>query len=176
VLAAAVCGQRGEAVFTGDEPSLLASLDAHLRLLSPGVLVTWNGAAFDLPYLADRAETAGVRIGLRLVPDPSIPRRHAPLAGHSCPYRARWHGHVHLDAYQAFKWAAGFLGVSCSLKSVARMCGLDPLEVDTSTVHLLDHDALLRYVASDARTARQLAERRWDHASRFLDVPVGRAS
>ena len=43
-----------------DEAALLRDLDAWLAELTPGVLATWNGAAFDLPYLTTRAELLGV--------------------------------------------------------------------------------------------------------------------
>ena len=42
-------------VFSGDEPTILTQLDRRLAELTSGVLATWNGAAFDLPFLADRA-------------------------------------------------------------------------------------------------------------------------
>jgi hypothetical protein len=59
--------------------------------------------------------------------------------------------------------------VSCSLKSIARLVGLAPVEVDRARIHDLSHEALHAYAASDARLARVLAERRWGSASRFVD-------
>jgi hypothetical protein len=71
--------------------------------------------------------------------------------------------------------------VSCSLKSIARLVGIDALEVDASAVHQLSPAQLARYVASDAVTARALALRRWATAVRCTDrlstgrvVPVKR--
>lgn len=171
VVAVAVASERGERVFVGPEGEVLASVDDHLRGLPPGVVVTWYGSAFDLPFLADRAVATGVATGLRLVPDPSIPMRRTPLAGHLCAYRARWHGHAHLDAYRIYRGAAALLGVSGSLKSIARMAGLDPVEVDRSRIHALGAEELRRYVASDARLARLLALRRWPRAAGYLDSP-----
>ena len=100
VIAVAISGDHHRAVLTGDEPALLAALDQRIASLPPGVLVTWNGAAFDLPFLADRATRCGVRLGLRLTLDPAIPMRRPPLPGHLGAYRAGWHGHRHLDAYR----------------------------------------------------------------------------
>src|SRR3954447_9178200 len=72
IIAVAVAGPRGVRVFDdSDEALLLDRLDWHLASLEPGVIATWNGAAFDLPFLDDRARALGVRLGLRLTLDPS---------------------------------------------------------------------------------------------------------
>jgi DNA polymerase elongation subunit (family B) len=157
-------------VFTGDERRLLRALDEALRSLPPGVLATWNGAAFDLPFLADRAARNGVAIGLAIELDRSIVSRRPPLAGHEGAYRAAWHGHRHIDAYRLYRGDVGpALGVSCSLKTVARLVGLTPVEVDREQIHSLPDDVLRAYVTSDARLARLLTERRWPAAARFVD-------
>jgi DNA polymerase elongation subunit (family B) len=160
VVAAALCdGDRVE-VFDGPEPVLLGELDRRVAALAPGVLVTWNGSVFDLPFLADRAVHCGVTLGLSLTPDAHVSPR-SPLPGHAGAYRATWHGHGHLDAYQLYRSDVGpALRVSCSLKSIAGLVGLGAVEVDRETIHLLERDRLHAYVASDARLARQLAARR----------------
>ena len=157
-------------VFTGREEELLAELDERLGRLEPGVLATWNGAAFDLPFLADRARRWGLRLGLQLRADPTIPLHHDPLPGHDGAYRAAWHHHAHVDAYRLYRGDVGpILRVSCSLKSIARLVGLVPIEVDRSRIHDLSNEALHAYASSDARLARVLTERRWATASRFVD-------
>ena len=45
----------GDEVFLGDESGILARLDRRLAQLPAGVVVTWNGSSFDLPFLAARA-------------------------------------------------------------------------------------------------------------------------
>ena len=68
--------------------------------------------------------------------------------------------------------------MSCSLKSIARLVGLAPIEVDRSRIHDLTNEALHAYASSDARLARQLTERRWGSAARFVDrvfAPEGTA-
>ncbi|HYZ97384.1 MAG TPA: 3'-5' exonuclease [Acidimicrobiales bacterium] len=163
IVTVALSGPDGEEVFDGPEATMLAAVDARLAALSPGVLATWNGAFFDLPFLADRAAHHGVALGLRLTLDPRIPSRREPLPGHRGAYRARWHGHHHVDAYQLYRADVGpVLGISCSLKAIARLVGLAPVEVDRARIHDLSPDALAAYVASDARLARLLAERRAD--------------
>jgi len=157
-------------IFSGDEVSILTKLDARLTELPAGVLATWNGAAFDLPFLADRASLLDLPLGLRLHHDPNIRMQHQPLPGHPGAYRARWYRHGHIDAYRLYRGDVGpALRVSCSLKSIARLVGLAPLQVDRSRIHDLSREGLHAYAASDARLARVLTERRWAPAARFVD-------
>lgn len=159
VLAVAVATAEDDIVLRGPEADLLVALDDLLRGLPPGVLATWNGGRFDLPYLAARAALAGVRLGLRLEPEPRIEG-----------VRGAWHHHAHVDAYQLYRSDVGpALRVSCSLKSIARLAGLDPVEVDASRVHELSDLDLRTYVASDARCARDLLLRRGEAAFAAAD-------
>jgi uncharacterized protein YprB with RNaseH-like and TPR domain len=183
VLTVALASPGFEETFVGPEHELLAELDERLADLEPGVLATWNGAAFDLPFIADRAALYDMHLGLRLELDPSITLRREPLPGHVGAYRAAWHRHGHVDAYRLYRGDVGpALRISCSLKSIARLVGLAPVEVDRSRIHDLSNEALHAYAASDARLARILTERRWATASRFVDklavaaVPMHRAS
>jgi DNA polymerase elongation subunit (family B) len=169
IVAVAVSTPTGSVVLTGEEAKLLSSLDELLGGLPPGVVITWHGAGFDLPFLADRAAFTGIRLGLELVLDRAIEVRR-PLAGHAGAYRARWGAHTHLDAYQLFRDVGRAVMLSCSLKSMARFFGLEPVEVDRARIHDLDLADLSAYVASDAALARQLASLRWHAASRFLDA------
>jgi hypothetical protein len=159
----------GDTSFTGSEAGILAAVDLRLRDLAPGVIVTWNGAAFDLPYLADRARRTHTPLGLRLVHDPTIAMRRAPLPGHAGSYRATWHTHTHLDAYRAYR--AAFLDPDApgSLKVVARARGFSPVDVDASMIHELALDDLRRYVTSDAVLARALALSRWEALAPYVD-------
>ncbi len=157
-------------LFSGPEDEVLTAVDARLAELPPGVIATWNGSAFDLPFIADRALRWRKRLGLHLVADPRIRHRHDPLPGHAHCYRASWYGHAHLDAYRVYRDDVGpALRISCSLKSIARFVGLAPIEVDRERIHDLSREALHAYAASDARLARVLAERRWSTASRRVD-------
>ncbi len=159
-------------VFAGPETVLLADLDRRLGRLAPGVIATWNGASFDLPFLADRARRHGLDLGLRLRLDHRLLLRHEPLPGHDGAYRGAWYRHRHLDAYRVYRNDVGpALRVSCSLKSIARLVGLVPIEVDRTRVHDLSREALHAYASSDARLARVLSERRWASASRAIDRP-----
>ena len=159
----------GDVAFTGPEAAVLTDLDAYLSTLPPGVIVTWNGAAFDLPFLADRAATHGLEIGLSILWDPAIRKRRDPIPGHVGAYRARWHDHDHLDAYRAYRRIAEDPEISCALKAVARREGFEPIEVDCEQIHTLSPDELASYVLSDARLARLLASRRWREIRHFVD-------
>lgn len=170
VVTVALSQDGADEVFTGPESELLIELDLRLAELEPGVLATWNGAAFDLPFLADRARRCGVGLGLDLRLDPAIRMAHRPLPGHDGAYRAAWHGHRHVDAYRLYRGDVGpALRLSCSLKSIARFVGLLPIEVDRTRIHVLEAEALHAYASSDARLARVLTERRWASAGRFVD-------
>ena len=61
ITAVAVASDGGTRVFDGAEADLLRALDVHVAALPAGVIVTWNGAAFDLPFLFDRAQRGGPR-------------------------------------------------------------------------------------------------------------------
>jgi hypothetical protein len=170
VVTVALSNDGFDEVFTGPEDTILHDLDARLAVVAPGVIATWNGAAFDLPFLAHRASLHGIALGLRLRSDPSIPLDHPPLPGHQSAYRARWHRHGHVDAYRLYLADVGpALRVSCSLKSIARLVGFTPIDVDRTRIHDLSHEMLHAYAASDARLARVLTERRWGTASRYVD-------
>jgi uncharacterized protein YprB with RNaseH-like and TPR domain len=180
VVTVALSAQGIDEVFTGRESTILFDVDRRLKELPAGVIATWNGAAFDLPFLADRAAVHRMDLGLRLQLDPGLAMRRAPLPGHRGAYRGAWYQHGHLDAYRLYRGDVGpSLRVSCSLKSIARLVGLSPIEVDRERIHDLSNEALHAYASSDARLARVLTERRWATASRFIDrlvIPAGRRS
>jgi len=171
VIAVAVAGPTGVAIFDdSNEALLLNRLDWHLASIEPGVLATWNGANFDLPFLHLRAQRHGVALGLRLRPDPMLALPREPLAGHAHTNRAWWHGHAHLDAYRLYRGdVVPALGVSGGLKSIAQLCGLSPVQVDASHVHELSSADLRAYVSSDARCTRELVLRRWSTARYSVD-------
>ncbi len=160
-------------VFDGEEADILRELDEAIAALDPGVLVTWNGARFDLPFIADRAKHIGVDLGLRLACDHHHRSRHEPLPGHSGGYVASWHAQRHLDAYVVYRSDVGAsLGIPCGLKPLSRMLRLSPVEVDRTSIHELSAEELNDYVASDAVLARELALRRWPTACRAIDAVV----
>lgn len=170
IIGVALVGDGVELVLDGDERMLLATLDDALAGLPAGVLVTWNGSAFDLPYLADRAARTGARLGLTIRHDEHIVLSREPLRGHPGAYRGRWYHHRHLDGYRLYRSEIDpESGISCGLKSLARHFGLTVVEVDRARIHELDAAALRDYVASDAVLARELVARRWTTAGHAVD-------
>ena len=59
IVAVALSTEAVDELFDGPEDELLAALDQRLAELPVGVLATWNGSAFDLPFIADRAAWHG---------------------------------------------------------------------------------------------------------------------
>lgn len=171
ILAVAVAGPEHTEVFHGPEPRILAQLDAALQSLPPGVLVTWNGGGFDLPFLHHRAGHHRLPLGLRLWPDQRVPARRPMPGCDASAYAGAWHLHGHVDAYRLWGHVRLALGVSASLKSIAAHLGLTTIEADASRVHELTPAELSRYVARDAELAVELARRGWAWASSTLDPP-----
>jgi len=145
VLTVALSCPGHDEVFSGRESTLLFDVDQRLAELEPGVIATWNGAAFDLPFISDRAALYGLELGLRLQLDPQMSMCRAPLPGHRGAYRGAWYGHGHVDAYRLYRGDVG------------------------PAPHDLRREALHACASSDARLARVLTERRWSSASRVLD-------
>ncbi len=155
--------RNAEHTFTGDEASILARVDATLASVAPGILATWNGAIFDLPYIADRARLLDVSIDLVLCADRRRRGTRALLPGHDSAYRAHWGEHRHLDTFRLY-------GDAGSTGTLGSLFGLSRRRAATiaSTEDLLN-EALHAHAASDARLARMLAERRRSGALRVLD-------
>lgn len=167
VVATAVSTDSCDEVFTGDEAELLAKTDHFLSTIPTGYLVTWNGSTFDLPFVARRAELLGIDLGLELSDDPSRGSRHEPDRR---AVRGRWHNLVQLDGYVLYRADVGrSLGLSCGLKPLARLVGMDPVELDREALHLASAEEVDAYVASDARTAAELVRRRMPAAALAAD-------
>lgn len=168
VVAVGLCTPSGDEVLLGEEAELLDRLERRLTGLEPGVLITWNGRGFDLPFLAERARVHGVALSLELwrdQPEHGLPRgSHADTPFWPPPdggFGGRWGAHPHLDGYRTYRAdVRRCLGVSCGLKAMARLVGLPLIEVDRSALHTLDDATVAAYVASDARLARALVARR----------------
>ena len=88
IVAVALSTADGDIVFLGDEADIISATERALAALDPGVVVTWNGSAFDLPFLVDRAARCDVELSLRLSSDPGIGLHRHPLPGHAAAYRA----------------------------------------------------------------------------------------
>jgi len=163
IRAIGVSVRNAEDTFTGDEASILRQVDARLAELPPGIVATWNGAIFDLPYIADRARVLGVALDLVLCADRRRRSARELLPGHDGAYRATWGEHRHVDTFRLY-------GDSGSSGTLGSLLGLPRRRAATiaSTDDLLN-EALHAHAASDARLARVLAERRRQAALRLVD-------
>ena len=161
VTAVAVASADGPVVFTGAEHRVLADLAKWLSDPSvlPGVVVTWNGSAFDLPFLASRAAHNGISLALQLRPDPAFPLKYPPAVGWPHAVRATIGPHGHCDLMPLWRpWAAEH-NISAGLKAVAAAVGIEMIEVDRTRIHALTAGELADYVASDAVGTLALARR-----------------
>lgn len=171
VVTVALSGRKLDEVFSGPEDELLRALDERLAVLEPGVIATWNGSTFDLPFIADRARLLGLGLGLQLCADHRLTLRRDPLPGHAGAYRAAWFHHSHIDTFRLY----GQSGPSSpwgSLRVIGRVLGLAGIghgQHSAGHPQVLTNEALHAHAPSDARLARVLAERRWSVASRMVD-------
>ena len=162
----ALSDSSGVTVLDGEEKDILLGLDNWLKSREPGLLVTWNGSVFDLPFIYDRAKRLNINIGLHLSADPLIVPKYEPTPGYSGGFTATWDSlsnqvsHAHLDVAYLYKKYAEEAGIPWSLKPVAKELGLNPIKVDAANVHLLTREEQNEYVASDARVTRELAFKR----------------
>ena len=156
------------------EATMLLALNEQLAQLPAGLIVTWNGAFFDLPFLDTRrwivsrttSRLAPHQLGLRLIPQPGLTPKYDYIGNHTCAYAAVWLRdndsgvpHQHLDISFAYKKVAADLGVKHALKTVARALGIEVIEVDRERMHLLTPAQRTAYAASDTRATRELAIR-----------------
>lgn len=151
-----------------DEAALLTDLIEHVsRLDKDDVIVTWNGAGFDLPFLEVRAKVLGIDLPWSLWPSKRVPK-YEPV-GVAGPLRASF-GHIgHVDVAYMYKDLAEAAGVQWALKPVSLLCGLEPVQVNREKIHELSPDELSAYVTSDARCTAYLAHLQEDLISSHLD-------
>ena len=159
ILSVAVVGSCGTSFVLddSDEERLLSTLDMWLILSPAGTLTTWNGAAFDLPFIEERARQLGTRIGLVCVDDPARTPKYAPQGPRPGCVTATWYDHDHDDVAYTWQQYAADHDVPWSLKPVARHRGLDPVEEDREKISELSSAQRCAYNLSDAETTLQLA-------------------
>ena len=164
-IAVALGPQGREVVCTGAEDDILACTAAIIADAPVGsVLVTWNGAAFDLPFIdhrISRNRDLCARIGphrpVRHLPL-SVERKYPPIEGDTEELRAwTWAGLPHLDIAYGFRSFAEERGIRWSLKSVARAHGIEVIELDRTRMHEYSPAEREEYARSDVRATRALA-------------------
>lgn len=144
-------------VLSGEERSLLIDLADWLRTSDADTVLTWNGSAFDFPFLDARMGLHGIQTPWTLVHNPDIPVKYEPTPGYLGGYDVRGLGANHVDVALVTRERTGRW---CSLKMHARSeYGLDPVEVDRTKMHLLTGKQLREYVVSDAVTTYEIGQR-----------------
>jgi DNA polymerase elongation subunit (family B) len=160
----------GSKLFSGPEATLLSELETYLAAQPPSLLVTWNGHAYDMPFLADRFARLFLATTLTVTPDPTIPIKYSPLPGHTSAYRAHWGIHRHVDICHIYRPIAQALAVPFNLKPVARaVLGIEPIQEDRTTLHLLSPARRARYATSDTEITLALAVRELDQLADLAD-------
>ena len=147
---AALSIEKGDLVFEGPENDILGELHAALDYLEPGLIVTWNGAVFDFPYIDSRMGQAGWlaadRPRLRL--QRGLKPKYEPTPGYDGVYAVTWGKqdapHTHLDVSFAYKQRAADLGVSHSLKPVCAAMGIPMVELDRTRLRSEEHTSELQ--------------------------------
>lgn len=157
-----------------DERAMIVALFAWLQAQPAGLVVTWNGAGFDLPFLAHRIDKLQREAGLRLpatsfeytlddveTDNRRVNRKYGPHAGFDHGLRGRFGQHRHLDICFELEHVAADLDVKWSLKPVLAALGHDTdvggrdvNQIDRA--NLTDEDDLDRiaYAANDIRLTR----------------------
>ena len=105
-----------------NERALLRRFFDHMKVLRPGIYVTYNGDFFDWPFLNDRAE----KMGMSLYDELSV---RVDKTGGATEARSR--AVLHLDAFAWVRRDSYLPQGSQGLKAVTRAkLGYDPVEVD----------------------------------------------
>lgn len=156
---AATFAHEGEFFAYPHERDILAALEEWMREFAPQaeLLVTWNGANFDLPFLATRAAMNNIEISLSLRPSELRPPKYRVCPGYSAGQLANWAGTDHVDLMYAYEDFARTSNIRWGLKPVARAMGLDPIEVDATNMEALSNDELRLYNLSDVDTTLELS-------------------
>ena len=145
-----------------DEARLIRRFRDVLRDLPRGVVISWNGAVFDGPFLAKRSDVLGIGPWFRLAADVKIVPKYEPQPGFEPVglhpiFPAVDGSHCHVDvAYRWRNWCDE-RDVHWSLKSTAKAVGLNPIEVDREHMDALSVPERMAYNLSDVVATYELS-------------------
>lgn len=145
-----------------DEAWLIGELRRTLERLSPVVILTWNGAVFDIPFIIGRGRLLGLdQSWIVADADPNIIPKYEPQPGFpAMGISAILCGHPTLDVAYEVREQVEAAGVKWALKPVARAAGIDVIEVDRTKMDALTPEERQAYCLSDVR-ATYLIHERW---------------
>jgi hypothetical protein len=169
VIAVAISEPAGPiAVLAGPEKMVLEGLLATLQALEPGLVATWNGSGFDLPFIQERCTLHGIETGWTVTPT-DLPGKYAPVGGRPARYASVLGAHRHADIAWAWQQHCADTGVSWSLKPLAHSLGLEAIEADREHASDLSRAELFAYVASDAHVTAVLAQHLGDSIDAYVE-------
>jgi DNA polymerase elongation subunit (family B) len=154
------------AVFADEhEKTLLRKFTWHMRTLEPGLVTTWNGSFFDLPFIQTRADILAAPSPLAVEEDEELKPKYDLLPGYTggvvgvFDSRRGRVPHQHLDISGAYKQFAADHDVSWSLKPVCAAAGIEMYEIDRTRLQDYTPEERQRYVLSDTNGALELTYR-----------------
>ena len=152
-----------EVISHDDEAQILTDWLDLLMAFEPGLLGSWNGSFFDIPFIADRAQILDHRLVAfwHLYPMPGLRPKYDYLPGHTTGYALTFptpNGlpHQHLDIAQSYRAFAAEANVAWSLKPVGEALGHTPKRLDAANLHTYSQAERDEYSASDAILTRDL--------------------
>jgi DNA polymerase elongation subunit (family B) len=169
VIAVSIADAEGPlAVLTGPEPMVLRATIAALDALEPGIVATWNGAGFDIPFIQERCDLLGIPTGWTVTPT-DRPSKYPPIGERSGRYSCVLGRHNHADIAWGWQAYCAHNSVTWSLKPLAHSLGIEAIEADREHAAELLRDELFAYVASDAHVTAVLAQRLGEAIGDHLD-------
>lgn len=144
-------------VLSDDEQFILQGLADYLNDRPPGeILVNWNGAGFDNPFLAVRGAMHTEQVngwGLTVTDIPGPAGTYFVCLGFEAPQALTWTRpdggqHHDVDAMQLLR-TSPLRGRNLRLKDNARRFGADPIELDRTRLHNYTPQERAAYAASD---------------------------
>lgn len=144
-----------------NEKQLLLDTITWLKARPSSQIVTWNGSAFDGPYMYARSKILGIESPFTNFTLNSDSPKYKPLSGFTGCYDFSFASndgeHTSIDIAYKYKAICESKAMSWSLKAVAKSFGIGVIEVDRENMHKLTVAERLAYNFSDVVATYMLA-------------------